>query len=84
MIYDIRHVTSYSYENPVSFARCADRFAHPPFMRRHVVARQINSRIHRFKQQWPTIGSGKITVNLARIVLYFMLLSTPLPAFPQP
>ena len=25
MIYDIRHVTSYSYESPVSFARCALR-----------------------------------------------------------
>ena len=25
MIYDIRHVTSYSYESPVSFARCSLR-----------------------------------------------------------
>ena len=25
MIYDIRHVTTYSYESPVSFARCALR-----------------------------------------------------------
>ncbi len=25
MIYDIRHVTTYNYENPVSFARCALR-----------------------------------------------------------
>ncbi len=25
MIYDIRHVTTYSYESPVSFARCSLR-----------------------------------------------------------
>ena len=25
MIYDIRHVTTYAYENPVSFARCSLR-----------------------------------------------------------
>jgi len=25
VIYDIRHVTSYSYESPVSFARCSLR-----------------------------------------------------------
>ena len=25
MIYDIRHVTSYSYESPVNFARCSLR-----------------------------------------------------------
>ena len=25
MIYDIRHLTTYSYESPVSFARCSLR-----------------------------------------------------------
>ena len=25
MIYDIRHVTTYSYDSPVSFARCSLR-----------------------------------------------------------
>lgn len=44
MIYDIRHVTTYSYESPVSFARCALRLEPRSGDGQHLVSHTVDIR----------------------------------------
>ncbi len=44
MIYDIRHVTSYAYENPVSFARCSLRLEPRSGDGQHLISHSIDIR----------------------------------------